>query len=438
MTAAAPNAAHVGLGTVQRLVAFALIFAVFFVGDNFDLFYSLNSRGDAREATESISAGGGGSMRPLAFGMLGLFGIACWMWRPAGERAVIHGWLPTLALAFVVYVPLSVLWAEHQEIVLRRIVIFVLLCVASYGMAYRFSNRDLIACCFVVCGLIGLISLGSEVALGSFMPWQPEYRLYGIAHANATGALMAMFVLAALALRRSSDRHRNWYLIAAVFGLILVILTKSRTAAVGLVAALWVWVVLGAEDRRRVIVLGIFGLALLVPLVVFLFGEDLAAGIRTTVLLGREGDSPETFTGRLPLWGYLVSRYLDERPLFGYGFQGFWTPEHILRVSDSQGWLILHAHSGDLNILLELGYVGMLLFTLVVVFGTVRSYAYFRATRDSTWLFMTALLTWAIFASFFDSHLLSMSLRNFFCMLALAKLALFDPRYVKVREPAYA
>ena len=72
------------------------------------------------------------------------------------------------------------------------------------------------------------------------------------------------------------------------------------------------------------------------------------------------------------------------------------------------------------------------------LFGTARSYAYFRATRDSTWLFMTALLTWAILASFFDSHLLSMSLRNFFCMLALAKLALFDPRYVKVREPAYA
>ena len=80
------------------------------------------------------------------------------MWRPAGERAVIHGWLPTLALIFVVYVPLSVLWAEEQDIVLRRIVIFVLLCVAAYGMAYRFSNRDLIACCFVVCGLIGLIN----------------------------------------------------------------------------------------------------------------------------------------------------------------------------------------------------------------------------------------------------------------------------------------
>jgi exopolysaccharide production protein ExoQ len=275
-------------------------------------------------------------------------------------------------------------------------------------------------------------------ATGVFTPWENEYRLYGITHANTLGALMAMFVLAALGLRRSSERHRNWYLIAAGFGIAVLILTKSRAAAVGLVAALWVWVMLGAEDRRRVVVLGLFGFALVVPLVIFLVGEDLSDGIRRTVLLGRENNSPETFTGRIPLWEFLVSRYLDERPFFGYGFQGFWTPRHILRVTASQGWIILHAHSGYLNILLELGYVGLSLFVLVLAFAMKRVYAYFRATRDPGWLFMAALLTWAIVASFFDSHLLSISLRNFFCMLALAKIALFDPRPVQVREPAYA
>jgi O-antigen ligase len=437
MQGTSPSVTGVDLPTVKRLLIFAFILAIFFVGDNFDPMYKLRALRDARETTSAI-AGSGGGIRPLMFVLLGMLGAVCWLWRPAGTRTNVHGWLPVFVMAFIVYTSLSVLWAEDQDIVLRRIVIFVLFCVAAFGMAQRFSNRDLVLCCFIICGAIGAMSVASEIVLGTFTPWKPDFRLYGITHANGLGAMMSMFVIAALALRRSSERHRNLYLAAAIFGFAIVILTKSRTAAVGLVAALWVWTALGASDRKRFAILSVFGLCLVVPLVVFFVGEDLFGHARKTVLLGREGDSPETMTGRIPLWNFLVSRYLDERPFFGYGFQGFWTPEHILRTSASQGWLIIHAHSGYLNILLELGYVGLSLFVLVLVFGTVRSYTYFRATQDPAWLFMTALLVWAIVASFFDSHLLSTSLRNFFCMLALAKITLFDPRDVRVREPAYA
>lgn len=439
MTAASPDRVDVDLDTLKRLFAFGFILAVFFVGDNFDFLYKLRQVSDERNATASVAtSGGGGSLRPLMFALLALFGAVCWMVRPAGLRASVHGWLPALTFIFIVYVSLSVLWAEDQPIVLRRVVTFIFFCIAALGMAFRFSNRDLMMCCFVVCGAIGVMSLAAEIATGTFTPWESEYRLYGITHTNSLGAMMAIFVLAALALRRDSERHRNWYMLAAAIGFGFVLMTKSRTAMVGLVAALWIWVMLGARDRKRLVIVSLFGLALVVPAVIFLVGEQIGAGIRTAVLLGREGNSPETFTGRIPLWEFLISRYLDERPFFGYGFQGFWTPEHILRTSDSQGWLIMHAHSGYLNVVLELGYVGLALFSAILLLGTVRSYVYFRATRDPGWLFMTALLTWAIVASFFDSHLLSTSLRNFLCMVALAKLALFDPRYIRVREPAYA
>ncbi len=374
----------------------------------------------------------------MMFALLALFGVVCWMMRPAGVRAMVHGWLPALTFIFILYISFSVLWAEDQDIVLRRIISFIFFCIAALGMAYRFSNRDLLMCCFVLCGAVGVMSLAAEIATGTFTPWESEYRLYGITHTNSLGATMAIFVLAALALRRESERHRNLYLLAAAIGFGLVLLTKSRTAMVGLVAALWIWMLLGARDRKRFIVMCLFGCALVVPLVVFLVGEQIGDGVRKAVLLGREGNSPETFTGRIPLWEFLISHYLDERPYFGYGFQGFWTPEHILRTSASQGWLIQHAHSGYLNVLLELGYVGLGIFAAVLTLGTMRSYVYFRATRDPGWLFMTTLLTWAIVASFFDSHLLSTSLRNFFCMVAIAKLAMFDPRDIRVREVAYA
>jgi exopolysaccharide production protein ExoQ len=223
-----------------------------------------------------------------------------------------------------------------------------------------------------------------------------------------------------------------------VVGLALLILTKSRTAMFGFVAGLWVWVVFGSTDRRRLAALCLLTLALAVPAAVILFGEELGLLARQTVLMGREGNSPETLTGRIPLWNFLISNYLEARPLFGYGFDGFWTPQHVIRVSASQDWLIMHAHSGYLNVVLDLGYVGLGLFVLVLLLAARRSYTYFRDTRDVTWLFMTSLVIWAIVASFFDSHLLTPSLRNFICMVAIAKVCVFDPRFVRVREPAYA
>jgi exopolysaccharide production protein ExoQ len=428
------------LDLLKRFTFFAILLAMFWVGESYDLFYKLRALGDERSATMTIeTSGGGGSLRPLIFGALGMLGVICWMWRPAGLRTNIHGWYPLLVFIFITYAAMSILWADDQEIVVRRVITLLLTCLGAFGIVHRFSNRDLVMFCFL-CGMIlGLLSLASEIATGVFIPWTNDYRLYGVMHTNTLGAMMAISILAAIALRRMSERHRGWYLLCILVGLALLILTKSRTAMIGFVAALWVWVVFGSTDRKRLFALCLLSLALLVPAALLLFGDEIISGVaKQTVLMGREGNSPETLTGRIPLWNFLISNYLDQRPLFGFGFQGFWSPEHIIRVSASQDWLIMHAHSGYLNLLLDLGYVGVALFVSVLLLAIRRSYAYFRSTQDVTWLFMTSLVVWAVVASFFDSHLLVSSLRDFMCMLAFAKLAVFDPRFVRVRDEAYA
>jgi exopolysaccharide production protein ExoQ len=439
MTAVSPAAEEFKLDQFKRFTIFVILLGLFYVGESYDLLYKMRSLGDERSVTATIeTSGGGGSLRPIMFGLLGILGAVCWLWRPAGLRTNMHGWLPALTFAFVAYCALSVLWADDQDIVMRRVVTLLLTSLGAFGMVHRFSNRDFVMFCFVSCGLLGGLSLAAEVAIGEFKPWTNDYRLYGIMHANTLGAMMAIFVLAAVTLRRSSERHRGWYLLCILVGLALMILTKSRTVMIGLVAALWVWMVFGSSNRKRLAALSLLTLALAVPAALLLFGEQLGLYAKQTVLMGREGNSPETLTGRIPLWEFLISNYLDVRPLFGYGFQGFWTSDHIIRVSASQDWLIMHAHSGYLNIVLELGYFGLGLFVLVLLLAARRSYIYFRHTRDVTWLFMMSLLVWAITASFFDSHLLSSSLRNFMFMVAIAKIALFDPTFVRAREPAYA
>lgn len=75
-----------------------------------------------------------------------------------------------------------------------------------------------------------------------------------------------------------------------------------------------------------------------------------------TSALGRDG----TFTGRTDIWGELVP-YVQERPLLGCGFGGFWTPE--MRVKH----IISQAHNGYLEVLMEIGIVGLLLMATFIL-----------------------------------------------------------------------
>jgi O-antigen ligase len=191
-------------------------------------------------------------------------------------------------------------------------------------------------------------------------------------------------------------------------------------------------------NRKRLFALILLSAALVIPAAILFFGEAIGIYAKQSILLGRESESPESLTGRIPLWNFLIANYTDVQPLLGYGFQGFWTPGHVLRVSASQDWLIMHGHSGYLDLLLDLGYVGLALMLAILVAAARRSYVYFRGTQDPTWLFMLSLIAMLLFMSFLDTHLLTASIRNFIWFVVLAKLALFDPRFVVVRERAYA
>lgn len=66
-----------------------------------------------------------------------------------------------------------------------------------------------------------------------------------------------------------------------------------------------------------------------------------------------------TLTGRTEIWAYLLPYALQE-PILGYGFGGFWTD--AIREATSS-----HAHNGYLDILLNIGSVGLFLFSLYFI-----------------------------------------------------------------------
>ena len=86
------------------------------------------------------------------------------------------------------------------------------------------------------------------------------------------------------------------------------------------------------------------------------FVGGLVVGGSVTEAVGREA----TLTGRIEIWAKFLT-YAMEEPLIGHGVGGFWTDKRVKVERLNQ------AHNGYLDILLDYGFLGLLLFSLFLL-----------------------------------------------------------------------
>jgi len=129
----------------------------------------------------------------------------------------------------------------------------------------------------------------------------------------------------------------------------------------------------------------IFSLSALFLLVVFLAPEFLASAIGST---GRD----LTFTGRTHLWEDILREVADHW-VIGAGFQGFWVLDNpeLLALYDIYVWLPNQGHNGYLDILNEVGIIGLVLFFLVI-FNYFRGLMKLQMPHYWKWFVVAALI----------------------------------------------
>ena len=81
------------------------------------------------------------------------------------------------------------------------------------------------------------------------------------------------------------------------------------------------------------------------------------------VLLGRN----ITLTDRDVLWKVLLGMHTN--PWIGTGFESFWLGNRLEYISDMMSWIPNEAHNGYLEIYLNLGIIGLILLTPIILFG---------------------------------------------------------------------
>lgn len=195
--------------------------------------------------------------------------------------------------------------------------------------------------------------------------------IVGNANLLAMLALLALVLACCLGL---SERLRAWPAWVAV-PLVVLALTRSATvlaalAAVVVVAALLVaWRRLPARAFRWTLAgVGITALALVGMVLVT---RDALLG-----LLGRDGD----LTGRTDIWAAVVDLWATS-PVVGTGWVGYWPPfaEPYDDLAVHDGVVYLQAHSVALDLLMQLGVVGLLVWLALQATTAVGAVRWMRA-----------------------------------------------------------
>ncbi len=303
----------------------------------------------------------------LVMGGLGAVGMA---------RATRKGWLAlrwngplTASLgALLGWAGLSVAWSDTPAITLKRLFVVGLMLLGATGLALNWTRRQMLEFMAVSAALQVCVGIGAEAMYGYLTPWAGDYRFGGTLHWNQQGYLCLVGALAALCVRRPL------YSVVASFLLVMMLATRSRGALIGLGVALllgWLLVLKPVAKVGAVLAAGT------------LLAAMMMTGVATTVAdgLNRKGEGAENLTGRAPLWEELMT-YVDRRPWTGYGYEGFWTDNTIDDVSGHQHWSIDAAHSGYVEGMLTLGYVGVALHTLALLVAAWVGVRRYLATRE--------------------------------------------------------
>ena len=284
--------------------------------------------------------------------------------------AGIRGILWTVSFACFAFV--SALWSQDSSVTIRKAVFLVLTTAFGIYFARRYSvERQLRMICVAACA-VACLSIGFALIL-------PHYGIDHDAHEGVwTGvftqknvcAREMLFLLICLLPYKPEGTNMQWMRRIAIIAVLVVTAgTQSKTAF--LMAAMMLCFFPALRCMRRLSRgLALMALSSALLSVLLFCAVALSAGPAFVLLIGRDS----TMTGRTGIWVAVLDAIL-KRPLLGYGFAAFWLSlrGESANIVLALRWAVPAAHNGFLEVWLQLGAVGFVLFGL----------GFFKAARSA-------------------------------------------------------
>ncbi len=332
------------------------------------------------------------------------------------------GWIFLLYLGWIL---LSLSWSFDLFFTLRRVITIYILWVSAVIFAGRYSLRELAFLAVLVTGSTLVLGFGNELRLGTFDPPNVWWRFSGLFHTVSMGWNCGILALASMFLitdeKSRFRRFALWGILCTA--IVFLLLTKSRMAVASTLFTMglyWYRVISGRNKTFLVL-----GLVIALCLSYLALSDRWAyyAGEASTLGRGEAAkESVSDLTGRLPLWKYCFRRSA-ERPIQGWGFNTFISPKNMFEVARNVGWTPGSTHSGYVDAIMGLGYVGAAILIFFLLTALARAYNLSR--RYPEYIFVVSVLIWLYYNILLEATLITRpSFMSFFCMTMLARLAL--------------
>ena len=313
----------------------------------------------------------------------------------------------TRAVSVEPFIPLLLLWAMASSVwstdlgkTARQSLAWMLATTFAYYAVTRFDLREILrltALAMLVGTALNLLFIFALPRYGKvvdvFDPAKTGWK--GVnSNKNSLGQFSSAAALILWMARRSFTRWRMIYTIAAIVNVFIVLRADAKTSLVALIGTGALMIVFRAFRAQRqlfgVAVIGLLAASVVVVILVLNNRNTLASGV------GRSGD----LTGRTKLWGDLVPA-VRKHPIQGYGWGGFWngffSPAGEIWVKNT--WLPPDAHNLLLQLALDLGLVGVVLYFFSFLRGMARGIKYLRDSADPVAMLPVVFFTYELLGS---------------------------------------
>lgn len=354
--------------------------------------------------------------------MLGL------VWQKGGLLVLVrvlsnNRWL----VLFILVSCLSLLWTVYLPATLYELSLLLFSLAAAAYIAVHLRVQGFIAALTWMACLATLVSLAlvlyNDVGVMLNEPFVGSWRgLFW--HRNHAGSLMAFFNMLFLARFLWDDGLRTGgRLLCAAFYLLTALHVFGSRSAAGIlifmflnlsVAVFYFWLKL----REKLVPAHyyVFFIGLAVGFLIFVSDLEFFFG-----LLGRTAN----MTGRTPLWKDLLENFYLEKPLLGYGYGALWMQESFRELMQSRhGWKypVYFADNGFLDILLNLGAIGLFLFLGMYMQAARRGIQRIRETHSWKYIFLFLVLLYVTVANVAYSFLLEVDHFVWVCFIVVVMI----------------
>lgn len=300
-------------------------------------------------------------------------------WRGSIQTALRN----KLVWGLVGLVLISFFWSDFPDVSSRKGFNAVQTALFGLYMASRFSLKEQLRLLALSLGIVAIISLlfsfafrGAAIETGANAgAWRGPFT-----QKNLIARLMTLSVPVCLLAAMQKDKRPYFFWLSGFISFILLFLSGSKTALLIFISLMILLPLYRALRWRTTIT---------IPLVIMLIviGGSIGAAIvgNWESLLLSLGRDP-SLSGRTVLWEVALEK-IAERPLLGYGFQGFWQPEGEANAV----WKVVqykppHAHNGYINTALDLGLIGLIFFIVSIGNVYIRAIGWLRIDKTTAGL----------------------------------------------------